>query len=329
MVKLGFLLIMNALPNISAQIDEQIIFKVIKKNYANLGVHFISLMSNWLVRAYKNYNDIDKFIIVIYLINKDFLFYRRNGINIDYDTFYKDKTLEIEKINISDISKDLDIPKESVRRKVAELEKNKVIKKTGKKIFLNRSAFLFAKANHTLSDLCILLHGFNKLLKKENITNNVFEIHEFNKSIKENFTYCWYQFYKFLFIYLKRWKNELKDLETFCIGLVVVMNAAHNKEFKPSKSTLKTWREEIMGSDLRGVNAMSISEITSIPRPTVVRKLKWLIENKFLYINKKKLISLDIKDSSFKNSAKLQEMNMLSLSHLIYRLFNQINVINS
>ena len=124
---------------------------------------------------------------------------------------------------------------------------------------------MFAKANNTLSDLCILLHGFNKLLKKENITNNVFEIHKFNKSIKENFTYCWYQFYKFLFIYLKRWKNELKDLETFCIGLVVVMNAAHNKEFKPSKSTLKTWREEIMGSDLRGVNAMSISEITSIP----------------------------------------------------------------
>ena len=107
------------------------------------------------------------------------------------------------------------------------------------------------------------------------------------------------------------------------------MNAAQNKEFKPSKSTLKTWREEIMGSDLRGVNAMSISEITSIPRPTVVRKLKWLIENKFLYINKKKLISLDIKDSSFKKSAKLQEMNMLSLSHLIYRLFNQINVVNS
>ena len=29
-----------------------------------------------------------------------------------------------------------------------------------------------------------------------------------------------------------------------------------------------------MGSELRGVNAMSISEITGIPRPTVVRKLK-------------------------------------------------------
>ena len=124
---------MNALPSISAQIDEKIIFKVIRKNYTYLVPSFISLISNWLVNSYKNYNDIDKYTIVIYLVSKDLLFYRKNGINIDYDAFYKDRTLEIEKINISDISKDLEIPKESVRRKVAELEKKGVIKKYGKK----------------------------------------------------------------------------------------------------------------------------------------------------------------------------------------------------
>jgi len=216
-----------------------------------------------------------------------------------------------------------------VRRKVSELEKNRVIKKTGKKIFLNRSAFLVAQANTTLSELCILLHGFNKLLKKDNKTNIVFEIHEFNKSIKDNFTFCWYHFYKFMFIYLKRWKKEVKDLETFCVGMVVVMNAAYNKDFRPSKSNITSYREELMGSDTRGVNAMSISEITTIPRPTVVRKLKWLIEKKYLFINDKKLISLDVKDSAFKRSARLQDQNMLSLSYLIHRLFNQIKVINS
>ena len=320
---------MNALPSISAQIDEKIISNTLRKNYVSLAPNFISLISNWLVRAYKNYNDIDKFIIIIYLINKDLSFYRRNGINIDYETFYKDKTLEIQRINISDISKDLDIPKESVRRKVSELEKNSVIKKTGKKIFLNRSAFLVAQANNTLSDLCILLHKFNILLKKDNLTNIVFDINQINKSIKDNFTFCWYQFYKFMFIYLKRWKKEVKDLETFCVGMVVVVNAAQNKEFKPSKSNIKSWRQELMGSDTRGVNAMSISEITTIPRPTVVRKLKWLIEKKYLNINDKKLISLNVKDSTFKKSARLQDQNMLSLSNFVYRLFNQIKVINS
>jgi len=320
---------MNALPSISAQIDEKIIFKTMRKNFTSLAPNFISLVSNWLVRAYEHYNDIDKFIIIIYLINKDLIFYRKNGINIDYEIFYKDKTLEIQKINISDISKDLEIPKETVRRKVLELEKKGVIKKTGRKIFLNRSAFYAAQAKDTLSELCILLHKFNKLLKKDNLTNNIFEVDQIKKSIKDNFTFCWYQFYKFLFIYLKRWKKEVKDLETFCVGMVVVMNAAYNKEFNPSKTNITSWREELMGSDLRGVNTMSISEITKIPRPTVVRKIKWLIEKKYLFINEKKLISLDVKDSTFKRSARLQDQNMLSLSYLIHRLFNQIKVINS
>ena len=118
---------MKPLPSISSQINEEIIYKVVHKNFALLAPFFYSWISNWLIRAYGHYKDIDKFVIIIYLINKDLIFFRKNGIKIDYDTFYKDKTIEIEKINISDISKDLHIPKESVRRKVLELEKERVI----------------------------------------------------------------------------------------------------------------------------------------------------------------------------------------------------------
>ena len=114
---------MKSVPSISSQIDQKIIFKTIAKNFSKLAPYYYSFISNWLIRSYKSYQDIDKFIIVIYLINKDLIFFRRNGLIIDYDTFYKEKTIEIEKINITDISKDLKIPKESVRRKVLELEK--------------------------------------------------------------------------------------------------------------------------------------------------------------------------------------------------------------
>ncbi len=320
---------MTSLPSISSQIDEKVINKVIKKNFAILAPLFYSLISNWLIRAYEHYKDIDKFIIIIYLINKDLIFFRKNGIKIDYETFYKDKTLEIEKINISDISKDLQIPKESVRRKVLELEKRGTIKKTGKKIFVDRSAFYAAQAKKTLSELSNLLYEFNKLLKKDKFANNVFEVKDITNSIKENFSFCWYQFYKFLFIYTNRWRSAVNDLETFCIGMLVVINAMHNKEFKPTKSNLNSYRKELMGSDSRGVNAMSISEITGIPRPTVVRKLKFLIENKFLQINEKKLISFHVRENAFKPTANLQNKNMESLSNFIYRLFNQIKVINS
>ena len=320
---------MKSLPSISSQIDEKTIFKTIQKDFSKLAPYYYSFISNWLIRAYKHYHDIDKFIIVIYLINKDLIFFRRNGLIIDYDTFYRDKTVEIEKINITDMSKDLSIPKESVRRKVLELENKGVIKKTGKKIFVDRSAFYAAQAVDTLKDLTILLHEFNKLLKKTKVIEKVIETNEISASIKKNFSFCWYQFYKFLFIFTNRWRKEVIDLETFCIGILVMLNASDNKDFKIKDLNLKSYQKLVMSSDNKGLNAMSISDITGIPRPTVVRKLKYLIKNNFLHINNKKLISIDIKGNSYKRSTNLQNQNMISLSNFIFRVFNQIKVINS
>ena len=319
----------KSLPSISSQVDEKIIYKTIEKNFSKLAPYYYSLVSNWLIRAYKHYHDIDKFIIIIYLINKDLIFLRRNGLIIDYDTFYKDKTVEIEKINITDISKDLHIPKESVRRKVLELEKKGVIKKTGKKIFVDRSAFYAAQAVDTLKDFTTLLHEFSKLLKKEKIGERIFETKEISSSIKKNFSFCWYQFYKFLFIFTNRWRKEVIDLETFCVGILVMLNASHNKNFKIKDLNLKSYQKLVMSADNKGLNAMSISDITGIPRPTVVRKLKYLIKNNFLHINKKKLISIDIKGSAYKRSTILQNQNMISLSNFVFRVFNQIKIINS
>ena len=320
---------MKSLPSITSEIDEKIIYRVIDKNFSLLAPFFYSFVSNWLIRAYKRYNDIDKFIIVIYLIHQNLVFYRKNGLIIDYESFYRDRTLEINKINISNISKDLRIPKESVRRKILDLEKNGAIKKIGKKIFLDRSTLHKAKATDTVLELSTLLSEFNKILKKEKLITEIFELKKITNSIKENFSFCLYQLNKFIFIYLNRWRAELKDLETFSIGMILVLSATHNKDFIPSKTSLNAYRKEIMGSDLRGVNAMSISEITNIPRPTVVRKLKFLIEKKFLYINEKKLISLNVKDSAFNKFKNLQNKNLLSLSNFTIRLFNQIKITNS
>lgn len=320
---------MKTLPSISAHIDEKVINKIIEDNFAAIAPSFYTLSSNWFVRAYEHYKDIDKFVIIIYLINQDLIYFRQNGVKIDYDTFYKDKSIEINKINISDISKDLGVPKESIRRKVLELEKLGVIKRTGKKIFIVRNTLYSARATNTLTEIATILHEFNKILKKEKLATEVYSVDEVVSAMKENFSYCWYQFNKFWFIYINRWREELKDLEVFSIGLVVLINAIKNKEFTPKKPNIDTYRKEIMGSDKRGVNAMSISEITGIPRPTVVRKLKYLIDRKFLNINEKKLISYNEEYSRKKKTDKLLKENVLSLSHFIYKVFNQIRIINN
>ena len=320
---------MKQLPSISSQIDENKISKIIDRNFSKIAPFFYPFIANWLTRAYGVYGDIDKYLIAIYLVNRQFIFYRKNGFTINFETFFENKPLEIDKINFSDISKDLKIPKESVRRKIKELENKEVIKKVKKKILIYRTGLSTARVNIAIKELSLLLHEFNKILKEEREVNKVFKVEEIISSIKQNYSFCWYQFYKFLFEYTNRWRNQIDDLETLCIGMNVVLNATQSKQFVPTKKNRASYFKEIMGSDLRGVNAMSLSDITGIPRPTVVRKLKWLIDKKFLTINDKKLISLDARESAFKKSKTLQKQNFLTLSNFIYRVFNQIKVINS
>ena len=318
---------MNSVPSVSSQIDEKIIFKVIDKNFSRLAPHYYKLINNWMVGAYQSFGNIDKYIILIYIINKDFIFFRKNGLIVDYDTFYKDKILEVDKINISDISKDLQIPKESVRRKVEELEKADIIRRKGKKIFVNRIAIPVVQANLTLKNMSVLLCEFNKILKEEDIVKVAYQTTEISDSIKKNFSFVWYQFYKFLFIFTKRCRKEVGDLETFCIGLLVLVVAAENKSFRIKDLSRKKYSTSIQGSDKRGINTMSISDITGIPRITVIRKLKYLIKRNILQINEKKLITLNISGDALDVVQELQNKNMGSLSNFINRVFNQIKII--
>ena len=167
------------------------------------------------------------------------VYFRQNGLKIDYDTFYKDKSIEISKINISDISKDLGVPKESIRRKVLELESVGTIKRVGKKIFIVRNTLYSVRATNTLTEIATILHEFNKILKKEKLVTEVYSVKEIILAIKENFSYCLYQFNKFWFIFIKRWREELKDLEVFAIGMVVLINTIKNPKFTPKKTKFR------------------------------------------------------------------------------------------
>ena len=161
---------MEKIPSISSEINKVEVDKFIFNNFNSISPYFYKLISEWMSDAYKIFKDLDKFLILIYLINTDFEFFRRNNLNITYESFYKDKTLEINKINLIQISKDLNIPKESVRRKISELEKKGVIKKKGKKIFLDRSAYESQEPINTLKNVSVLLSKFSEISKKKNLT---------------------------------------------------------------------------------------------------------------------------------------------------------------
>ena len=239
---------MTSIPSISSQIDENKIFNIIEKNFNRLSSTYYNLISNWLIRAYNVFGDIDKYLIVVYLINKDFIFFKRNGIIVSFDTFFKGKTLEIPKINISDISKDLQLPKESVRRKIQELEEKGVIKKLKKKIVVDRTIIskYFPPSNRmkTINEVANLFYEFNKLLKEENEILEIFKLTEIVDSLKENYTFCWLEFNKFLFVFTNNWRKEVKDLETYSIGLLVMINAAMDRNFREKNINMKSWQKK-------------------------------------------------------------------------------------
>ena len=319
---------MRKLPSIYSELEGNIIDKVFKNNFNQLSPFFFKLMSEWTIDAYGLFKDLSKYEILIYLVNKQFEFYRRNNLNITYDDFYKDKFLEIEKINLIKISVDLDIPKESIRRKIIELEKNGIIKKKGKKIIIDRSAYVSTQPTTTLKNLSNLLSIFSKILKKEKIIQNELSQIQINNLIKQNFSFCWYQFYKFLFPYCLRWKKLFGDLEFFSILATIVLNSGTqiDKKLQGIDSYLEKWRDAMISHKIRGINAMSISEITGIPRPTVVRKLKILVKNKYISLDKNKLINIDVNKKNFKEMSKIQDLNINSLNLFIKRTFNQINL---
>jgi len=319
---------MNKLPSIYSELESDVIDKVFKNNFDLLSPFFFKLMSEWTIGGYNLFKDLDKYSILIYLVNKQFEFYRRNNLNITYENFYKDKSLEVEKINLIRISVDLDIPKESIRRKIIELEKIGVIKKKDKKIIIDRSAYVSTQPVNTLRNLSSLLSFFSKILKKEKVIKNELSQTEINNLIRQNFSFCWYQFYKFVFPYCLRWKKHFGDLEFFSILATIILNSRTqiDKKLKGIDSYLEKWRNTMISHKIRGINAMSISEITGIPRPTVIRKLKILVKKKYISLDKNKLININLSKKNFIELSKIQDLNVNSINIFIKRTFNQINL---
>ena len=319
---------MEKLPSISSEIKKVEVNKFIFNNFNSISPYFYKLISEWMSDAYKIFKDLDKFLILIYLINTDFEFFRRNNLNITYENFYKDKTLEINKINLIQISKDLNIPKESVRRKISELEKKGVIKKKGKKIFLDRSAYESQEPINTLKNVSVLLSKFSEISKKKNLTKKSLDRTEVSKLIKNNFSFCWYQFFKFIFSYCYRWRKYFGDLEIMLIGITIAFNSVTTASIKLKgiESYIDKWREDILQNNIRGINAMSISEITGIPRPTVIRKINSLIKLNMIEMDKNKLLNVKFNNKSYKETSELQNETINDLGIFITRTFNQINI---
>ena len=91
-----------------------------------------------------------------------------------------------------------------------------------------------------------------------------------------------------------------------------------------SNSDISTWRSSIEKIETRGINTMSLSDITGIPRPTVTRKLKSLILNKHLYMDNAKLIHPGDQGKYKAEMYNIQNKALNEFSDFTAKIFNQI-----
>ena len=276
------------IPEISKQIKTDEVFEALNNNYQSIAPIWSSHQSEWLNSIYSSFKDHDKFLILIYLTNKTLNFYSKNLVKLNYDQFYSKESIEIEDFNITEVSKNLHIPKESARRKILELENSLVIKRGKRKIILDRSAFPFIKPINSVKRISRFLSFFSNIIYEEKIFYKRLSTLDFQDVILNNFSYIWNKYYEIQIPMLLSYKQLFGDLETFHIWGTCINNSFH----RSSKVTLKKGKLEFINTlfdeKAQGINAMSVSDITGIPRATVVRKLKKLIKLKCLYIDEKK-----------------------------------------
>lgn len=316
------MLIENNFPKISNQIYENDVHKVMENNFNQIANFWVVHQADWISGVYDVFKDHDKFLIIIYLLKRTFDFYSRNFVKLSIDQFFLKKRLEIEKFNVIEVSQNLNMPKETARRKIIELENEGVIKRINKKIIIDKSVFPRFRPDKASVKTAYFLNKFSRMLKKHKVLDKEISAEIIKKNIQNNFTYTWKLFYELQLPIVNRWKVYFKDIVTWNIWGTCAISKTYNSEMKNTTRITSEYIDELLTNKSTGLNAMTISDLTKIPRATVVRKLKNLVSSKHLVIDKKKCYhpsSVHIKDIN-----NIQKENSKVLATFATKIFNII-----
>ena len=313
--------------------DDQV-YDHMMASYDDLGRDWIAHQWNWMNNVYAAFKDHYKYLIVISLVEKTLQFYDQMNIQLTYDQYYSKSYLQIEKFSITELCEKLQLAKETVRRKVLELEELGVLKRQKKQIIIDRTAFSVVKPEQQMKFTSKYIFLVSQILNKDKIYSKKLDVKFIEQRMKKNFSLTWRWFYRMQIPMVIGYHEMFEDIATFHVWGTVAMNQAFNykKNFNGSNiHTLTpdymTFNNSIIGGEgnVTGLSAMSISDMTNIPRATVIRKCKYLMKNEYLKLNEKKQYIMTGHNISrilpyqrqiFRNKAKFlrKVLNLLNIS---------------
>ena len=268
--------------------------------------------------------DIDKYYILIYLYKENFTELNEIFKVKSYEEFYFNPRFELDKINIIQIAKKLRLSKETTRRKILELEEDGILIKNKKSIAVTLKAGLLQKPVNTINSFSKILQYVSWLLYKEKKVGKYYEKDFFIKKIKERFTQILAIFLEYQIEYLLTRKTLVNnDIEMwFIYGSALYNQIMYLKKSEVKNHYQKQWIEEVLNvGDKKGINAMTISDLTGIPRPTVIRNLKVLLKQKDIYKDSNNLYYIS-KGKLLTELNKQRLINIKNLSAIISRINN-------
>ena len=283
--------------------DSNEIDLILSANTLILMKHWIKFQQEWINNIYKEFKDYDKYIVLMYLISKSW----EDDLDLfkflSMDEYYSKAEVRLPNISLLELSENLKIPKETIRRKLVELEKQSLIKREGQKIFLAQSALNMQKPENSIKNISIFLEKLSILMSTQDWFGPSIKRENIELYFKKYYTIFWNRYFKLQIPFLIRWKTIFGDLESFVIwgnmginhNIILERNLREaDIESNDSETKKKRYIENILSmrdneanKSMRGINAASIAEISSIPRATVIRKLKFLAKEKIIKRNKK------------------------------------------
>ena len=315
--------------DISKRLRKEDIHECLLKNTNQISSEWIFHQWNWLHQNYKPFKDLLKYLIVVSLKKKSLEFYFENGISYSYNEFYSYPKIPIDNFSFSELNKDFNLPKETLRRKVLELEKLGVIKKEKRKVFIDRSSYDFIKPIDQIKITSKYISKVSKILLKNKLIDKIITEEEIRKKIMKEFSKVWLWFYSFQLNVMTNYMKFLgKDLNILYIWATCLLNQVYNHDNKFKSKDIHSiifddYTKAIINQSAAGLNTMSISEMTGLPRATVIRKLKLLEKNRLLTSSSKKQFYLPNPSTQM---SSLIKNNFRFKSEFIARTLNLIIV---
>ena len=148
-------------------LNSDLVYEALSNNSNETVTLWFKLQQSSCNNAYITFRDYDSYLILVYLVNQVFQKYSDRFQYLSFQEFYEKNELNIDKINLIEISKELNIPKETIRRKVNFLQDQNIIFRKGKTIFFNNAINRVQKPYNSKKMLVNFLEKTSSILGKE------------------------------------------------------------------------------------------------------------------------------------------------------------------